>query len=58
MNYISKTGFKWKHREELSEERIDGLDIWDKHGCRVSCKGLYMLEDASHVEERRICIVC
>ena len=35
------------------EERIDGLDIWDKHCGRVSCKVLEMLEYVSHVEYRR-----
>ena len=43
--------------EEFTEERVCGLDIWDKHFCRVSCKVLEMLEDAYHVEERKNCVV-
>ena len=39
-----KHGFKWKQREEFMEERIGVLNIWDKHGFRVICKGLDMLE--------------
>ena len=52
-----KYRFNWKQREDLMEECIDSLDIWDKHGCRVICKGLEMLEEASHVEERCSCII-
>ena len=52
-----KYGFKSKQRGELMEERIGGLDIWDKYDRRVICKGLYMLKDASHVEERHVCAV-
>ena len=32
------------------EERIGGLDVWDKHGRKVICKGLDIIEDASRVE--------
>ena len=39
------------------EERIDGLDIWDDHGHRVSCKGLEILEESSHAEEKRRCVI-
>ena len=52
-----KNGFKWKQREEFTEERIDDLDIWDDHEYRVSCKGLDTIEDDSHAEERCICVV-
>ena len=40
------------------EEHIGVLDIWDSHVCSLIYKGLYMLEDSSHVEERHICVVC
>ena len=40
LNYGSKTGFKFNHREEFVEERIFGLDIWDNHGRRVSCESM------------------
>ena len=40
----SKSGFKCKQREYLMEERIDGIDIWDKHGHRVIYKVLEMLQ--------------
>ena len=53
-----KYEFKWKQKDELTEERIVGLDIWGKHGHRVICKGLEMLQEDYHVEERRICVVC
>ena len=43
--------------EELLEERIGGLDIWDEHVHRVICKGLEMLEDASYEEERCSCVL-
>ena len=39
------------------EQNIGGLDILDKHGRRMICQVLYIIEDASHVEERRICVV-
>ena len=39
------------------EERIDGIDIWDKHGHRVIYKVLEMLQQASHVQERRKSVV-
>ena len=45
MKFSSNTGFKWKWREGFLEECISDLDIWDEHGCRVSCKGLKILED-------------
>ena len=38
-----KYEFKWKQKDELTEERIVGLDIWGKHGHRVICEGLEML---------------
>ena len=38
-----KFGFKWKKRGELMEERIVDLSVGDKHGRRVSCKGIYMI---------------
>ena len=53
----SKTGFKWKHMEELIEELIGGLDILDYNARIVTFKGLDMLEYASHAEARRMCIV-
>ena len=53
----SKSGSKCKQVEEFMEERIYGLDIWDKCGHRVICKGLKMIDDNSNVEERRIFVI-
>ena len=39
------------------EQCIGDLDIWDEHGCRVSCKDLEMLNDAYHAQERRRFVV-
>ena len=38
------------------EKRIGSLDM-DEHGCRVSCKVLYMPEDAFHEVERIRCVL-
>ena len=38
------------------EEHIGGLDIWDEYGGKFSCKGMEMLEDTSHAEERHNCV--
>ena len=39
------------------EEWIGGLDIWDQHGHRVSCKVLEILEDAFRAVEICSCVV-
>ena len=39
------------------EERIGSHDIWDNHGCRLSCKVLEIIEDTSHVEQGRRCVI-
>ena len=57
LNYGSNTGFKWKQREELTEERIYGLNVWDKHSRRVTCKVMGIIEGAYHVEERHRCVI-
>ena len=57
MKVGSKNGFKWKQREDLIEGRIVSLGIWDEHGCRVSCKGLDIIEKTLHVVERRNCVI-
>ena len=51
------TGFKWKKREDFTEDCIGGLDIWDENGRKVSCKGLQMLEGDFCVVERHICVL-
>ena len=49
LNSSIQSGFIWKQREEFTDERIGDLDIWDNHGCRVSCKGLEVLDYDSRV---------
>ena len=44
----SNTGFKWNQREGFTEERIDGLDVWDDCSRRASFKGLEIIEDDFH----------
>ena len=53
----SKSRFKWNQREGLMKDHIGSLNILDKCGCRVSCKGLEMLDYTSHVEDRRRFVV-
>ena len=36
---------------------ICSIDILDKNGCRVSCKGMQMLGDAFHMVDRHGCSV-
>ena len=52
-----KYGLKRNQMEELTEESICGLYIWYKHGRRVICKGLEILEDNTHDKERHKCVV-
>ena len=55
MKSRSKNGLKWKQSQQLMEELIGVLDIWDDPGRKVSCKVLEILEDASHLKEIRSC---
>ena len=39
------------------KQRISGLDIWYKHVYSVIFKGLYMLQESSHVQDIRSCVI-